>query len=70
MPTVKINNNTYCYKVSTNLVFSDNGPEYYIGRVKWYHNNKYLYSESTGITRTFQKDAVDDATWLARDRMV
>ena len=70
MTIVKKNFNTYQYEIKTNLVFSNNGPEYYIGWVKWYHKNKYLYSESTGITRSFEQDAIDDAGWLAQDRMI
>ena len=41
----------------------------YVGRVKWYDDDMYLYSESTGIHAITPDDAKLDAKRLAEDRL-
>ena len=55
------------HTISANLVFTDNGPEYYVGRVKYYDGDMYLYSETTKIHRLNEEDAIYDAKLLAED---
>jgi hypothetical protein len=39
----------------------------FVGRVRVYENGAYLWSESTGINRIHEKDALDDAARLSSE---
>ena len=53
--------------ISTQLVFTNNGPEYYLGRVKFYDGDMYLFSLTTKIHRLNEEDARYDAEKLLED---
>ena len=54
--------------VKSQLVFEENGPEYYLGRVLYYDGDQYLYSETTKIPRLNEEDALFDARIMFEDR--
>ena len=51
------------YYISTRLI----DHEYYLGCVKYYDGDQYLYSEWTKINRPNEEDAKYDAVRLAED---
>ena len=55
------------YRISSQLVFENNTLNSYLGRVKYYEGDMYLYSETTKIYRLNEEDALYDAKILAED---
>lgn len=41
----------------------------YVGRVQWYQDGRYLYSDSCGIYRLTASDAHHDAELIVADRL-
>lgn len=40
----------------------------YVGRIHYYEDGRFLFSESCGIHRTTKEDALNDCAWLYNDR--
>ena len=53
--------------ITANLIFSEDLGEHYIGHVKYYDGDMYLYSEKTKIPRLNEEDALYDAKMLSED---
>ena len=56
------------YRV-TSKSYETRGIKTYVGRVRYYEKDQYLWSESTGIHRPTAIDAQTDAFKLAFDRL-
>lgn len=48
--------------------FENNASDFFVGRIRWYNDDIFLWAESTGITRLTENDAENDALWLAKNR--
>ena len=53
--------------ITTRLVSKESGQEYYLGCIKYYDGDQYLYSEWTKIHRLNEEDARFDAQVLSED---
>ncbi len=56
------------YRVSSRS-YIQRGIKTYVGRVRFYEKDQFLFSESTGIHRTNPEDAQADATKIAMERL-
>ncbi len=63
---MKTNKSGAKFTITTNKVKSGDTVSYF-GRIKYYNDDMYLYSEFTGISRLSIKDAEADALWLAEN---
>ena len=57
------------FRVSSRSYTKYNNLKTYVGRVRFYENDRFLFSESTGIHRLTPTDAKLDAYKIAEDRM-
>ena len=55
------------HDIKARLIFDNDGSEYYLGFVKYYDGDMYLYTEHTQIRRCNEVDAIYDAKKMSED---
>ena len=64
-----LSDNKNIYRISSRAYTKYDGLKTFVGRVRWYENSRYLWSESTGVHRLTAQDAQDDALGLVNYRL-
>ncbi len=64
-----LSDNKTIFRISSKQYKTFKNTVTYVGRVRWYSNGRYIFSDSTGIHRLTPEDAQHDAQIIAADRM-
>ena len=56
------------YRISSKS-YNTRGGKTFVGRVRWYQDGRYLWSDGCGVHRLTPEDAQHDAQLVAADRL-